>query len=85
MQAIHAIDRAMRGGCSPSPIYEGESGFIASYLESRPEGYNVFLPDKGQPKRRILETYTKEHSAGYHGQVPISSNPNEKNCPALII
>ena len=71
MQAIHAIDRAMRGGCSPGCIYEGECGFIASYLESRPEGYDVMLPDKGEPKRRILETYTKEHAAGYHGQVPI--------------
>ena len=84
MQAIHAIDRAMRGGCSPSPIYEGESGFIASYLESRPEGYNVFLPDKGQPKRRILETYTKEHSAGYHGQVPIDlAIQMKKKLPSL--
>ena len=33
--AIEAVDRAMRGEKSPSPIYEGEDGFIA-YLLERP-------------------------------------------------
>src|SRR3546814_9050567 len=31
----------------------------------------VPLPEPGEPKRAILETYPKEHSAGYHGQALI--------------
>ena len=66
--AIEAIDRAMRGETSPSPIYEGDYGVIATLLDG-PEGrYVVTLPDAGAPRRAILDTYTKEHSAGYHGQ-----------------
>jgi 2-methylcitrate dehydratase len=66
--AIEAIDRAMRGETSPSPIYEGDYGVIATLLDG-PEGrYRVTLADPGEPRRAILDTYTKEHSAGYHGQ-----------------
>lgn len=71
MQAIHAVDRAMRGERSPGPIYEGDFGFLAAYVNEAPDGYDVLLPEPGEPKLRILETYTKEHAAGYHGQVPI--------------
>ncbi|HAA93155.1 MAG TPA: 2-methylcitrate dehydratase [Rhodospirillaceae bacterium] len=71
MLAIHAVDRAMRGERSPGPIYEGDFGFLAAYVNEAPDGYDVMLPEAGEPKRRILETYTKEHAAGYHGQVPI--------------
>jgi 2-methylcitrate dehydratase len=71
MLAIHAIDRAMRGERSPGPIYEGDYGFLAAYVKPNPDGYRVNLPEPGEPKRMILETYTKEHAAGYHGQVPI--------------
>ena len=71
MLAIHALDRAMRGERSPGPIYEGDHGFLAAYVKENPDGYTVNLPEKGEPKRMILETYTKEHAAGYHGQVPI--------------
>jgi 2-methylcitrate dehydratase len=66
--AIEAVDRAMRGENSPSPIYEGEASVIASMLDGPEAKYTVPLPDKGQPKRAILETFTKEHSAAYHGQ-----------------
>ena len=66
--AIEAIDRAMRGETSPSPIYEGDYGIIATLLDG-PEGrYLVTLNDEGAARRAILDTYTKEHSAGYHGQ-----------------
>src|SRR3546814_20501078 len=34
-------------------------------------GCQVPLPEPGEPKRAILETYPKEHSAGYHGQALI--------------
>jgi 2-methylcitrate dehydratase len=66
--AIEAVDRAMRGETSPSPIYEGEDGFIA-YLLDGPEGsYEVPLPITGETKRGILDSYTKEHSAEYQAQ-----------------
>jgi 2-methylcitrate dehydratase len=69
--AIEAVDRAMRGETSPSPIYEGDYGVIASMLGGAESTYRVPLPDPGEPKRAILETFTKEHSAGYHGQAAI--------------
>lgn len=66
--AVEAVDRAMRGQTSPSPIYEGEDGVIAWLLDG-PEGrYEVPLPDRGEPKRAILDSYTKEHSAEYQAQ-----------------
>ncbi len=66
--AIEAIDRAMRGETSPSPIYEGDYGVIATLLDGPEACYAVTLTDRGAPRRAILDTYTKEHSAGYHGQ-----------------
>ncbi|GAA4776244.1 MmgE/PrpD family protein [Microbacterium gilvum] len=66
--AVEAVDRAMRGQTSPSPIYEGEDGVIAWLLDG-PEGrYSVPLPAPGEPKRAILDSYTKEHSAEYQAQ-----------------
>jgi 2-methylcitrate dehydratase len=66
--AVEAVDRAMRGQTSPSPIYEGEDGVIAWLLDG-PEGcYDVPLPERGEPKRAILASYTKEHSAEYQAQ-----------------
>jgi 2-methylcitrate dehydratase len=69
--AIEAVDRAMRGETSPSPIYEGDYGVIAAMLGGADAVYRVPLPAPGEPKRAILETFTKEHSAGYHGQAVI--------------
>jgi 2-methylcitrate dehydratase len=66
--AIEAVDRAMRGEGSPSPIYEGEDGFIAWMLDGPDARYTVALPGPGEPCRAILETYTKEHSAEYQAQ-----------------
>jgi len=66
--AIEAVDRALRGQTSPSPIWEGEDGVIAWLLDG-PEGrYEVPLPEPGEPKRAILSSYTKEHSAEYQAQ-----------------
>lgn len=66
--AIESVDRAMRGQTSPTPIYEGEDGVIAWLLDG-PEGrYEVALPEPGEPKRAILDSYTKEHSAEYQAQ-----------------
>ncbi|HLX78566.1 MAG TPA: MmgE/PrpD family protein, partial [Acidimicrobiales bacterium] len=69
--AIEAIDRAMRGESSPAPIYEGEDGVIATLLDGKDTSYRVALPARGEPKRAILDTYTKAHSAEYQAQALI--------------
>ena len=66
--AVEAVDRAMRGETSPSPIYEGEDGVIAWMLDGPDASYDVPLPAEGEPKRAILDSYTKEHSAEYQAQ-----------------
>ena len=66
--AVEAADRAMRGQTSPVPIYEGEDGVIAWLLDGRDARYTVPLPEAGETKRAILDTYTKEHSAEYQAQ-----------------
>ncbi|MEY2675974.1 MAG: hypothetical protein RL102_1240 [Actinomycetota bacterium] len=66
--AVEAVDRAMRGETSPTPIYEGEDGVIAWMLDGPTAAYEVPLPEAGEPKRGILDTYTKEHSAEYQAQ-----------------
>ncbi len=69
--AIEAVDRAMRGEGAPNPIYEGEDSVIAWMLDGPNAAYDVPLPEPGEPKRAILETYTKEHSAEYQAQAII--------------
>lgn len=69
--AVEAVDRAMRGEGAPAPIWEGEDGVIAWLLDGPDAHYTVPLPAKGEPKRAILDTYTKEHSAEYQSQAPI--------------
>jgi 2-methylcitrate dehydratase len=66
--AVEAIDRAMRGQTSPEPIWEGEDGVIAWLLGGPDATYDVPLPEVGEAKRGILDTYTKEHSAEYQAQ-----------------
>ncbi len=66
--AVEAVDRAMRGQTSPSPIYEGEDGVIAWMLDGKDASYDVPLPAPGEAKRAILDSYTKEHSAEYQAQ-----------------
>ncbi|GGF21391.1 MmgE/PrpD family protein [Subtercola lobariae] len=66
--AVEAVDRAMRGQTSPTPIYEGEDGVIAWLLDGPDARYEVPLPEAGEAKRAILDSYTKEHSAEYQAQ-----------------
>lgn len=66
--AVEAVDRAMRGEKSPSPIYEGEDSVIAWMLGGRNATYEVPLPKAGEPCRGILDSYTKQHSAEYQAQ-----------------
>jgi 2-methylcitrate dehydratase len=66
--AIEAADRALRGETSPEPIYEGEDGIVARLLDGPDASYTVWLPGRGEPRRAILQTYTKAHSAEYQAQ-----------------
>ena len=69
--AIEAVDRAMRGEGAPSPVYEGKDSVIAWMLDGPDALYEVPLPEKGEPKRAIMESFTKEHSAEYQSQALI--------------
>jgi 2-methylcitrate dehydratase len=69
--AVEAVDRAMRGEGAPSPIYEGEDSVIAWMLDGPQALYHVPLPEAGEAKRAILDSYTKEHSAEYQSQALI--------------
>ena len=79
--AIEAVDRAMRGEGAPSPIYEGEDSIISYILNGRTArdqnkspyepAYSVPMPEAGEAKRAIMDTYTKEHSAEYQSQALI--------------
>jgi 2-methylcitrate dehydratase len=66
--AVEAVDRAMRGQTSPTPIYEGEDGVIAWLLDGPTAAYQVPLPERGEARTAILDSYTKEHSAEYQAQ-----------------
>ncbi|NEM91482.1 MmgE/PrpD family protein [Galbitalea soli] len=66
--AVEAVDRAMRGQTSPTPIYEGEDGVIAWLLDGPTAHYRVPLPERGEPRTAILDSFTKEHSAEYQAQ-----------------
>ncbi|MEU4090286.1 MmgE/PrpD family protein [Streptomyces aureus] len=81
--AIEALDRAMRGETSPSPIYEGEDGFLAWMLDGPDADYTVLLPEDAEPRRAILDTYTKEHSAEYQAQaiIDLARRLREKTGP----
>jgi 2-methylcitrate dehydratase len=68
---IEAVDRAMRGEGAPAPIWEGEDGVIAALLAGAEHVYHVPLPERGEPKRAIVDSYTKEHSAEYQSQALI--------------
>jgi 2-methylcitrate dehydratase len=90
--AIEAVDRAMRGEKSPSPIYEGEDSVIAWMLGGKNASYDVPLPAPGEPCRAILDSYTKEHSAEYQAQAWIDlafklrrQIPDLKTIRAIVI
>jgi len=65
--AIDAIDRAIRGDTSPSPVWEGDYGIIPILLKKNNNDIEIEFPEKDEPRNGILNTFTKEHSAGYHG------------------
>lgn len=69
--AVEAVDRAMRGETSPSPIYEGDDSIIAWLLDGPKAEYHVPLPAPGEPMRAIMDTYTKAYSAEIQSQALI--------------
>lgn len=69
--AVEAVDRALRGETSPAPIYEGDDSIIAWLLDGPDAVYQVSLPERGEAKRAILETYTKAYSAEIQSQALI--------------
>jgi 2-methylcitrate dehydratase len=66
--AVEAVDRAMRGDTSPAPVYEGDDSIIAWLLDGPDARYVVRLPEAGEPRRAILDTYTKAYSAEIQAQ-----------------
>ena len=78
--AIESVDRCMRGEGAPSPVYEGEDSVIAYVLSGPEKEYTIPLPNINEPKKVILETYTKEHSAEYQSQalIDLARSLNQK-------
>ena len=78
--AIDAIDRAIRGDTSPSPVWEGDYGIIPILLKKNNDDLDIELPIGDEPRKGILGTFTKEHSAGYHGNslIDIAFNMRKK-------
>jgi 2-methylcitrate dehydratase len=66
--AVEAADRALRGQTAPAPIWEGTDGVVAWLLDGPDAVYRVPLPELGEPRRAILDTFTKAHSAEYQAQ-----------------
>jgi 2-methylcitrate dehydratase len=89
--AVEAVDRAMRGQSSPTPIYEGEDGVIAWLLDGPDARYEVSLPTKGEAREAILASYTKEHSAEYQAQAWIDlarklhSSVSAENVKSIVL
>lgn len=69
--AVESVDRAMRGEKSPAPVFEGDFSLIATVLGGPDQVYHVPLPEKDEPKRSILEAFTKEHAVSSHGQAMV--------------
>ena len=75
----------MRGQTSPVPIYEGEDGVIAWMLDGPDASYLVPLPEAGEAKRAIMDTYTKEHRPNTRPRpgstLPASCTANTRRSP----
>ena len=62
--AIEAVDRALRGQTSPTPIYEGEDGLIAWLLSGPDHVYQIPLPGPGEPRAGSFERVASVSSVG---------------------
>ena len=67
--AVEAVDRAMRGETSPSPDLRGRGRrHRLAARRTRMPRTRCRCPSRARPSARILDTYTKEHSAEYQAQ-----------------
>lgn len=65
--AIEAVDRAMRGSSSTVPTDGARDGLDAAFWQAG----HVSLPEVGESKRAIVDSYPRQHAASYFGQAPI--------------
>jgi 2-methylcitrate dehydratase len=66
--AVEAVDRALRGERSPSPVYEGGLGEIAVMLGGTEAVLHVPLAEPGEPRRAMLQSFPKQWAAEYAAQ-----------------
>jgi 2-methylcitrate dehydratase len=63
--AIEAMDRALRGEESPTPIYEGQFGVIAALLGGRDRHLNIEILEPGESPRYMEQSVPKQWAADY--------------------
>ena len=68
-QGLFAARLAAQGMTGPSPIFEGTKGFET--LVSGP--IHLKLPSRGEPPKKILETYIKPYPLEYHAQSAVEA------------
>ena len=68
--AIEAVDRALRGEKSPSPIYEGEDSVVAWLLDGKSAQYQIPLAEK---RRRKKQYFRKLYKSSF-GRISSSSS-----------
>ena len=65
--AVEAVDRATGQG-APAPIWEGRTGWWPGCWTAPAPATGSRCLEPGEPRRAILDTYTKAHSAEYQAQ-----------------
>ncbi|RMH03490.1 MAG: MmgE/PrpD family protein [Nitrospirae bacterium] len=72
---VFAAYLAREGMIGPSPIFEGEKGFMALVSGSfdLPQLGGEFLPPSGQVPFKILDTYIKAYPVEYHAQTAVEA------------
>ncbi|AWT54310.1 2-methylcitrate dehydratase 2 [Mycolicibacterium smegmatis MKD8] len=65
--AIEAVDRAMRGDSATLAADGAQDGYDAAFWQAD----HVRLPGMGEPKRAIVDSYPRQHSASHLGQAAI--------------
>jgi 2-methylcitrate dehydratase len=66
--AIEAVDRAMRGEQSPTPVYEGPFGTIATLLGGADSEFRIQVLEPGESPRYMNQSIPKQWAADYLAQ-----------------
>ncbi|MCV7424506.1 MmgE/PrpD family protein [Mycobacterium yunnanensis] len=66
--AIEAVDRAMRGEQSPTPVYEGPFGTIATLLGGADSQFHIEILEPGESPRYMNQSIPKQWAADYLAQ-----------------